>query len=75
MDRMQDQHEKIMKSHEREISQLQDKLFKIDAQLQQAVKDKNSAQTQSLSKDKELSDLQKSQAFLKSKVNFVFTLA
>jgi hypothetical protein len=65
---LQDVFSRQIKAHEREISQLQEKLIKIDSQLQLAIKEKNAAQLQSQSKDRDLSDLQKTQTLLKAKV-------
>ena len=56
-------------SHEKDISILEDRLNRVDAQLQKALKEKSAILSSSSAKDREISELLHKETLLKSNVS------
>jgi hypothetical protein len=69
--KMRDQFERLVQSQEKEYKILFDKYQKLDALFQSLVKEKNSLQSASTVKDKEISELFHKHEVLKAKVGIV----
>jgi hypothetical protein len=69
MERLQTNFEKQNTFHEKEMLMLGERCHKLDAQLQAAVKEKNSLASVTAKKDKEIDELMRKQDVLRSNVS------